>query len=838
MTFLHPALLAAGLAAISIPIIIHLLMHRRRKPVMWGAMRFLLEAYKRQRRKLMVEKWLLLACRCLILALLAFAIGRPLLGALGTGRSGRTVYLVIDNALAAQARDADGRTAMDRHKVAAKVVLDALRAATGSESDRVGLIALGAPAETIVVPASANLGSLSGLIDAIQPADGKADFAGAMGAIASALAPTDDKPAARPDRTFVVLLSDFLEGSLDPAPGADAGTSSASGLGGVKLPEGVRLVALSPNASPASNVSIVGVEPLRSVLVEPGVGGRTGEDQGELTELVRVQLRRTGPITGQAATTTVRARLAAAGSADSGAESPTERATVRWSAGQDSATAIVPIRTDRRGARTGAAGAAAPPGSGLIIAGIDDDALSADNRFRRPVELRDALRVGVVAPLRFARPDRIDKLEPAAWAKLALAPAGQRTGVDAVDIEPASLDAARLAGLDAVVLPRPDLIAESAWPRLKLFIESGGLVIVAPPPGLTVHLWGDAMTRGLGLPFTPAREAIELVSKGGPGKLVRTAPVSGDGGSAAPGEAALLALVEGELDELIRGVNVLRLLPLQPAPEHGETVLSLEDRRGIVMWAGTPAPLGDSATPNRTSAGAADARGLLVYLGVALDLEWSDLPARPLMVPLMQEVLRQGVGRARGSWAALAGQRPAMPSRTDELQEVQDPAKPAEGGDALLRLRVDASGALIEPLRRAGIFRAIDDRGSPRGVVAVNPDPRGGRTTMQTQDAVGAILRGALAPGADAGESLLWIPTGGEVPVAGAPVAAGATEAMSAIFGRTESGSPIALPLLIAALALVLIEVFVARRASHAELGDSGNIITPDIQGPARAEAA
>lgn len=838
MTFLHPALLAAGLGAIAIPIIIHLLMHRRRKPVMWGAMRFLLEAYKRQRRKLMVEKWLLLACRCLVLAMLACAIGRPLLGVLGAGSSGRTVYLVIDNALAAQTRDADGKAALERHKAAAKSVLEALRAGTGAESDRVGLIALGAPAETIVVPASANLGSISGLIDAIQPADGKADFAGAFGAIASALAPKDGSSAARPDHTFVVVLSDFLEGSLDPTPGAEGATGGAAGLGGVKLPAGVRLIAMTPNSAAPSNVGIVGLDPLRSVLVEPSASALAGES--ELTELVRVQLRRTGPIVGQAATTTVRARLAFAGSADAGTESPTERATVRWSAGQESATAIVPIRTDRRGPRAaaGATGGSASLGTGLIVASIDDDALSTDNRARRPVELRDALRVGIVAPLRFARPDRIDKLEPAAWAKLALAPAGQRTGVDAVDIEPASLDAARLAGLDAVVLPRPDLVPESAWPRLKLFIESGGLVIVAPPPGVTVHLWGDAMARGLGLDFAPAREAIDLTTAAGPGKLARTQTT----GESAPNDAntpQLLSLVEGELDELVTGVSVLRLLPLQPAPERGERVLTLDDGKGIVMWAGTPGdgkPAAASGTPKNS-----DARGLLVYLGVALDLEWSDLPARPLMVPLMQEILRQGVSRARGSWSALAGQRPAMPARTGELQEVADPAKSGENADTLARLRVDASGSLVEPIRRAGVFRAIDDRGSTRGIVAINPDPRAGRTTAQTTESVAGLLKSTLTSGADSADALLWIPPSGTasgVPgtTAGAP--GDTVGAMSAIFGRTDRGSPLALPMLIAALALAIIEVVLARRSSHAELSDSGPIISPSSQSQPQMEAA
>ena len=43
MSFLHPILAGAGLAAVAIPILIHLLMRRRRRPIDFGAMRFLLE---------------------------------------------------------------------------------------------------------------------------------------------------------------------------------------------------------------------------------------------------------------------------------------------------------------------------------------------------------------------------------------------------------------------------------------------------------------------------------------------------------------------------------------------------------------------------------------------------------------------------------------------------------------------------------------------------------------------------------------------------------------------------------------------------------------------------
>ena len=112
MTFLHGALASFGLACVSIPIIIHLLFRRRRRPVMWAAMRFLLEAYRKQRRRLRFEQFLLLLTRCLIVACVALAVGRLLLeraGMLGQG-SGRQVYFLIDTGLASGARDVDGHT--------------------------------------------------------------------------------------------------------------------------------------------------------------------------------------------------------------------------------------------------------------------------------------------------------------------------------------------------------------------------------------------------------------------------------------------------------------------------------------------------------------------------------------------------------------------------------------------------------------------------------------------------------------------------------------------------------------------------------------------------------
>ena len=78
MLFLNPWLLA-GLAGISIPIIIHLVRQQAAKPIEWGAMRFLFDTVAVRKRRMEWEDLLLMATRCLLLALLALAVARPFL---------------------------------------------------------------------------------------------------------------------------------------------------------------------------------------------------------------------------------------------------------------------------------------------------------------------------------------------------------------------------------------------------------------------------------------------------------------------------------------------------------------------------------------------------------------------------------------------------------------------------------------------------------------------------------------------------------------------------------------------------------------------------------------
>src|SRR3978361_2390360 len=76
--FITPTFAIAGLLLAGLPILIHILNRRRYRTVEWAARDFLLRAMRKNRKRLRFEQWLLLATRCLVLALLGFALARPL----------------------------------------------------------------------------------------------------------------------------------------------------------------------------------------------------------------------------------------------------------------------------------------------------------------------------------------------------------------------------------------------------------------------------------------------------------------------------------------------------------------------------------------------------------------------------------------------------------------------------------------------------------------------------------------------------------------------------------------------------------------------------------------
>ncbi len=102
MPFIHPAIFWTGLAAVALPIIIHLLNRRRYRIRYWAAMKFLLESLRKNRRRVRLEEMILLLLRCLIIFMLALAIGRftgcGAMEILPGGEAGsRTIVFVLDD---------------------------------------------------------------------------------------------------------------------------------------------------------------------------------------------------------------------------------------------------------------------------------------------------------------------------------------------------------------------------------------------------------------------------------------------------------------------------------------------------------------------------------------------------------------------------------------------------------------------------------------------------------------------------------------------------------------------------------------------------------------------
>jgi hypothetical protein len=183
IAFLTPGFFVAGILLASIPIIIHFLNRRRFKEQPWAAMEFLLRAMRKNRRRLRFEQWVLLATRCLVLALLGIALARPMgcsqssLAALAGRRTGLNV-IVIDNSysMAYQADRPNAKTHLEQAKLIAKGLID--RLSSGGES--VVLISVGKPATAILPKPVYDLGAAKSAIDRLEQSASGTDLSGAL----------------------------------------------------------------------------------------------------------------------------------------------------------------------------------------------------------------------------------------------------------------------------------------------------------------------------------------------------------------------------------------------------------------------------------------------------------------------------------------------------------------------------------------------------------------------------------------------------------------------------------------------------------------------------------
>lgn len=327
MGFLHPLLLA-GLAAVAIPILIHLLLRQRPRPRPWAAMRWLLAAAQQASRRYKLTNLLLLLLRMLVVALLALAVSRPLFGTHG---GGERLVIIIDRSASMGPRGASGSLGEDPGPLAAAMAVLGKR-----ELPYQRLVIVGVDAGVTVLAdgdESRARAALAALTTTTVP--GGLDRAARSPLMEKVLSALGNQ---RPD---VLLVSDFQQ---------DQGAMLATAL----TPHAQRVVRWTPMAPTAAdaNATMLGNGPATDLL--PG-------QSGELTVLIA------GQATGITLATDDAPAVVIPAVGLTGAADPSGVHTV-----------TVPLPP-------------LPPGDHLLHIVVTDLGLAYDNRLELPVLVRPAI---------------------------------------------------------------------------------------------------------------------------------------------------------------------------------------------------------------------------------------------------------------------------------------------------------------------------------------------------------------------------------------------------------------------------------------------------------------
>ncbi|RIK78705.1 MAG: hypothetical protein DCC68_14625 [Planctomycetota bacterium] len=232
LSAVHPWLLA-GAAAIAAPIIIHLLSKRKFRILDWAAMDFLLEAERKNRRRVRLENFIILLLRCLALALIAALAARPFYQpqtaaqAAGEGALFERVFLLDDSA-SMQALGDDRQLVFDAAKNSLANFIEDL--SQSNPGDRITVVITSNP-ETPLYNArfmkstsgdasEDGVAEMSATIKALEPTDRVAEFDKALLAVEKLLR-ADSGQINR----VVYVISDFRkrDWAAKTGPEADRG---------------------------------------------------------------------------------------------------------------------------------------------------------------------------------------------------------------------------------------------------------------------------------------------------------------------------------------------------------------------------------------------------------------------------------------------------------------------------------------------------------------------------------------------------------------------------------------------------------------------------------------
>lgn len=695
---LAPAMLW-GLAAIAIPVVIHLLNRRRTTTVDWGAMQFL-QIGRRARRKFQVTELLLMAGRMLLLAVVATALARPFLKGASGGIIGgnstqkRDVVLIIDGSASMDHRGDAGTPREEAIRWSRRFVR---RLSTG---DSVGILVAKDRVGGLVDPPSYDLSRVEAALKDLPAARGSGDL---PAAVAEALRLLER--GKNPGRDIVILTDGRRHAWR---PGEAARWNLLRELQhAMPIPPRIWAVELRPKGADGGADGSVG--PL-----ELGRGLATPNQPIE----VRATITNSGP-----------------SALKRDAELLVDGAAI---AGQRQAVGPLPARGK---APVIFRATIAAPGSHLLSIRLapGDDPQPADDESSRPVEVAAALPVLLV--------DGEPSAEPlggeADFLRAALAPMGDETPqVKATVVRADRFEPSQLQNKRVLVLANVDRLDPARAAAVADLLNSGGGVLVAPGDRVDVDYYNDMLYRG-GDGWLPAKLGAVRGDASARKSVAHPAPRTFLGPALSPfgkGDAPPL----GEAD-----LFSYRLLePAQKAPaatvaarlDTGDSwVVERPYRRGRVALLAGPVDAEGGTLPVNPdfvpwahelvlrladpSAGASSTKP-----GEAIEWELADMPAQAIVDA---EVLQPDGTTARAPITRSGGRARARLAVADEPGAYRLTLPEPSGGFAYAVVEGDpgaADPAVLEPAERAALSKGwpLAFEADPAGLDARVLDGGGG----------------------------------------------------------------------------------------------------------------
>lgn len=186
----------AGLLAVAVPVVIHMINRERKETVPFPSLMFLRKIPYRSVRRQKLRHLALLALRCLAILIMVAAFARPFLSGRAApaagGSDGREVVIVLDRSYS-MAHGGRWQRALD----AARTVASQIRAV-----DRVSVVTFGTTASQVVEPTSTP-GRVEGVLSTLRPSSEPTRYAAGLRMAGQLLG------ASQSSRKEIILITDF-----------------------------------------------------------------------------------------------------------------------------------------------------------------------------------------------------------------------------------------------------------------------------------------------------------------------------------------------------------------------------------------------------------------------------------------------------------------------------------------------------------------------------------------------------------------------------------------------------------------------------------------------------